>query len=128
MEKVISGIIYNTNSKIDEILFVKKFKGDFWILPGGKKEEGESNLETLSRELNEEIDVNLKNARKIGKIYGKTPYSNKECEVTLYLAEISGKPSPKKEISEAQYFNDQYNVSELTRKALELLNRNYSRQ
>ena len=57
--KVVCGIIY----KDDKILLcrkkVDKPLGGYWEFPGGKVEFGESNEETLSRELMEELGMKV---------------------------------------------------------------------
>jgi len=43
----------------DRVLLVKKRGSDFLILPGGKPEKNETDLQTLSRELDEELGCRL---------------------------------------------------------------------
>jgi len=55
--KVVCGIIY----KEDKIFICRrsphKSQGGLWEFPGGKVENGESNLDSLLRELQEELDM-----------------------------------------------------------------------
>lgn len=57
------GIIMNKNR---EILLARTVGSLTWGLPGGTPEKDETPIETLSRELMEEVDVNVKKARKLG--------------------------------------------------------------
>jgi len=62
--------------KDDKILLVKghkRFK-EYWI-PGGRQEKGESDIETLSRELKEEINVELIDSRFLKNMYVIHPIS-----------------------------------------------------
>ena len=58
--KAVVGILKNANG---EILIAERrqdqFMGGFWELPGGKIEEGESNEESLARELKEELGIEI---------------------------------------------------------------------
>ncbi|MBQ4558580.1 MAG: NUDIX hydrolase [Clostridia bacterium] len=59
----VSGYIFNDKN---ELLIVKGEK--FWTIPGGHPEEGETQLETLSRELMEEACVTLKDIKYLGAV------------------------------------------------------------
>jgi len=64
---LVSGILKNQKSKI---LLVKRSKNnksfkEFWQLPEGKIQPGEQPLETLARELNEELSCQLISAQPI---------------------------------------------------------------
>jgi len=57
------GIVFNNNS---EILVCRESKESGWIIPGGHPEKGESNEETLKRELLEEVDVEVEDIKPLG--------------------------------------------------------------
>jgi 8-oxo-dGTP diphosphatase len=63
---VVAAIIWQPG-KDNSLLISKRQKGkhleDFWELPGGKLEPGESRLNGLRRELEEEINIRCTNAR-----------------------------------------------------------------
>jgi len=56
------GLIFNENG---EVLIQKVGKSD-WCLPGGTVEKGESDIDTLRRELIEEVDATIKNPILLG--------------------------------------------------------------
>ncbi|MFH1506689.1 MAG: NUDIX domain-containing protein [archaeon] len=67
---------------------------DIWT-PGGKLEKGESDLDALKRELDEEIGVELVSAEFFGEYIGKSPYHDDVLTKNrMYLAEISGEVKP----------------------------------
>ena len=57
------GIIFNDKG---EILVCREKPEDRWQIPGGSPENTESSLETLQRELKEEVDVKVKSATPLG--------------------------------------------------------------
>jgi 8-oxo-dGTP diphosphatase len=59
MQKV-SGLILNGSG---ELLLCRSKNKTVWISPGGKRKEGESDLECLKRELNEEALIDLIDAK-----------------------------------------------------------------
>lgn len=73
-----------------------------WLLPGGKREAGETDLQTLVREIREELSVDIlpDTARLYGVFEG--PASGKPEGTTVrlscYTAEYSGTPAPASEI------------------------------
>lgn len=86
--------------KNDRLLLVKgsdKYK-EYWT-PGGKLEEGESELECLKRELNEELNVNLTSAKFFKEYIAKSPYEENVISINkVYIASISGEIKTAKEI------------------------------
>lgn len=93
-----------------------------WLLPGGKIEPNESQLETLCRETQEELaGTQLRNIRYFGEFRGKTPRSNKDIATFVYLAEIKGELlGHSNEILETRWIEyDTYlQLSDITRNVL----------
>jgi 8-oxo-dGTP diphosphatase len=93
--------------RANEVLLCRKRKGtQLLILPGGKRERGESSLECLTRELHEELgDVTPESPELIG-IYTHAAAgdSGKIVRIELYRAELSGEPYAQSEIAELVWF------------------------
>lgn len=73
MKRVINGIVLESNRKI----FLVQ-KRDHWIVPGGKPNEGETDLVCLAREFQEELpgtEINQRNAFFYGEFRAQSPYS-----------------------------------------------------
>lgn len=92
--RIVALIIRN-----NKLLLVKgKSYPELWT-PGGKSEEGESEEETLRRELKEEINLELKTMKFFRKYFMKDPYNEDSMtETKCFLVEAEGKPEPDKEI------------------------------
>ncbi|MEX0881621.1 MAG: NUDIX domain-containing protein [Candidatus Saccharimonadales bacterium] len=108
--------------KDGKIMVVRDNKNEeVFILPGGKIEEGESDLECLEREVKEELSVDIKpgSAKFIHAFLG--PAHGKDgtlLDVRLYQAEFTGEPTPTEEIVEIDYFDsstDERKISEIGR-------------
>jgi 8-oxo-dGTP diphosphatase len=85
----------------DRLLLVKKKGSSFYILPGGKPERGESDVETLAREVEEELGCDVARDRLIflGAFCDEaagTP--GVTVTVRLYAGALIGTPSPRAEI------------------------------
>jgi len=101
------------------ILIVRK--KDTWILPGGKPELDESDVNCLIREFSEELPyLKIYNFEYFNSFTGTTPYKNDELCAKIYFAETFGKITPSAEISEAIFTKDpeKYNLSDITKKAI----------
>ncbi len=79
----------------------KKNNREECIIPGGKRKGGETDFETLKRELKEELNVELIKADFIGGYDDIAVFSDKKIHVQTYLVEISGEITPQNEIKEA---------------------------
>jgi len=105
------------------ILLVRKKQS--WILPGGKPELNESDVECLCREIREELSgTQLDNIRYYGDFEGVTPYTGDILRVKVYFADIKGELCPPSaEISEYAWVNNpsKYNLSDITSKIVNSL-------
>lgn len=109
MKKIdkIGGIILNDK----KILVVKKYTKDNrqeYIIPGGKRESGESDFETLHRELLEEIQVKLISAKNFGGFDDIAVFENIPIHVEVYYANIEGIPKCDSEIKELIWIDRNY--------------------
>ena len=111
--------------KDGKLLLVRK--RDSWILPGGKIEKGESDLECLSREVFEELSgTRICNNMFYGEFEGKTPHRGDTLKARVYFANIDGILYGVRNgdsISEARWVEDfdDYNLSDITSKIVSSL-------
>lgn len=83
------------------LLLVRKNGAKCFILPGGKPEKNEENLETLRREVWEELRCDMKNVNYIGSfsdIAAEIP--DTKVTVQLFAGSLVGEPTPASEIDE----------------------------
>ena len=91
----VGGVILGVILKDKKILVQrKKNNREECIIPGGKREENETDFETLKRELDEELDVELLNAEFLGAYDDIACFSDEPIHVQTYLAEISFSDEP----------------------------------
>jgi 8-oxo-dGTP pyrophosphatase MutT (NUDIX family) len=100
--------VYIQNRKV---LFVRSRGKDLFYHPGGKREKGETDEQTLIREVNEELSVDLIpetiqyletfTAQADGKPNGVM------VKVTYYAADFRGRLQPSAEIEEMAWFTSQ---------------------
>lgn len=86
----------------------KKNNREECIIPGGKRKEGESDFETLKRELYEELTVNLLNAEFLGGYDDIAVFSNEPIHVQAYIATVEGNIKCNNEIKEAIWIDKNY--------------------
>lgn len=120
MRKAINAVII----KDKEILLVKK--KETWILPGGKPDSGESDLECLTREVSEELSgTEIKNINYYREFEGITPHRKDELKAIVYFADVDCLNEPSQEIKASKYvcFNDvgNYALSDITSKIVRSL-------
>ena len=95
--RTVAAVIRDARGRV---LLVRKRGSTIYIQPGGKREPGEDSLQTLARELDEEIGVALRpGAQRLGEfedVAVNEPGTRVRAEV--FLAEADGTPQPRAEI------------------------------
>src|SRR6516165_10072820 len=92
---------------MDRLLVVRKKGTSSYILPGGKPENGESDLQALAREIEEELGCQLNPATIVFLgCFSDTAaeMANTRVTVRLYGAQLLGDPSPRSEIETLKWF------------------------
>lgn len=89
------------------------------ILPGGRVESGESDVECLARELREELgEVTLTHLEYLGTYEDRAslddPTIVKTLRLALYRGDLEGEPTPSSEITELVWFGPDSNREALT--------------
>lgn len=92
-----------------KILSTRSHGKDAWYIPGGKREEGESDQQALIREVKEELTVDLQpeTIRHLGtfkaQAHGKP--EGVFVQMTCYTSEFQGDIKPSTEISEIAWYD-----------------------
>ena len=124
MRTAINSAIINDKK---EILLVRKH--DTWILPWGKPEIWESDVECLHREVWEELNgAKLKNLQFFDNFIWQTPHKWDLLEARVYFAElVVDVLKATAELSDAKYIKDfdNYSISEITNNILDWLKKTW---
>lgn len=87
-----------------QVLVVRKQGTQRFMLPGGKREAHESDHQTLSRELREELGVRLAEASAFGRFEAQAANEpGRRVVGHVHLARIEGAPEPAAEIAEMRW-------------------------
>jgi 8-oxo-dGTP diphosphatase len=90
------------------ILCVRSRNREAWYLPGGKREQGETDVDTLVRETAEELRVRVlpETARHVGTFEAQADGrpDGVTVRMTCYTADHEGTASPDHEIAEMRWF------------------------
>ena len=95
--------------KNNKILLALNKNKDSWYIPGGKKEKGETDKETLIREMKEELAIDIvPNSVSFiitleGQAHGKS--KGTKVQIAFYTGKYTGKIRPSAEVKKADYFS-----------------------
>ncbi|KMN45654.1 MULTISPECIES: NUDIX hydrolase [Bacillus] len=85
--------------KDNKLLVVSKKKSpDHYMLPGGKLEDRETDLEALRRELQEELQLEVVSSTLLGDFETQSMLGTESMFLTVYVVKIKGEPTPDNEI------------------------------
>jgi 8-oxo-dGTP diphosphatase len=88
------------------LLVVRKRGGSVFILPGGKPERGESDLQALTRELSEELGCSVEAPVLVGTFKDVAAgHDDAVVVVRLYAGKLVGNPEPQAEIAEQAWLD-----------------------
>ncbi|RZF29754.1 NUDIX domain-containing protein [Paraburkholderia sp. UYCP14C] len=86
------------------LLLTRKQGTETFISPGGKPFLGESYADCLSREVREELNVEVGKQTYLGLFTGTSTFEKMPIEMHVYLVEIAGEPQPGMEIDELIWY------------------------
>lgn len=96
--EIVAGVIRDPAGRV---LTVRKRGTSAFMLPGGKRDAGESDIAALSRELGEEIGCDLLSADHLGTFDAPAANEpNTRVYGSIYLADVAGLPRALAEIEE----------------------------
>ena len=98
--RIVAAVIRDTQGRV---LLVRKRGSRIFIQPGGKREAGEGALDTLARELHEELGVRVRreSARPLGEFREAAVHEpGRQVEAEVFLIDIDGEPAACAEIAE----------------------------
>jgi 8-oxo-dGTP diphosphatase len=86
------------------LLLTRKKGTETFISPGGKPFFGESYSDCLSREIREELNVEIGKRTYFGLFKGTSTFEHMPIEMHVYLVEISGEPRAGMEVDELIWY------------------------
>ncbi|MDJ1471166.1 NUDIX hydrolase [Xanthocytophaga flava] len=113
--------------KNKSILSTRTYGKDKYYIPGGKRELGETDVEALCREINEELCINLTNdTLQLVGVFQAQAHGHPEgtmVQMTCYMAEYTGEISAASEIEEITWLNysDKDKISEVDKLIFDFL-------
>lgn len=125
--EISSLVLFNDK---DQVLVVRDRYEDFWTLPGGKVEKGESKRDAIRREMSEELPLaSWANLQFYGEFFGITPHSRVCVVVTVFCARYTGGlVRPHQEITGAKWIDNEWSDGKMTQSTKNIINSFYMDQ
>ena len=122
MEQVVNAIVIQKN----RLLVTKIREGDWWTLPGGRVEEGESKETAMRRESREELpNITILKLIPYKKFRGITPHSKVEITVNTFFADVKGSIEPGAELTGTEWADttllEKLNITAITKNIVKSL-------
>ncbi len=91
--------------KDNKLLVVRSKGSSYFLMPGGKPKEGETEIAALKREIMEELGCGIDNSSVIylGKFEDLTADGKARVLIDLYTGTLLGEPKPSSEIEELKW-------------------------
>lgn len=103
----VGAIILNDEHQMLVVRKVFKDRVDF-IIPGGRQEPGETDEQTLKRELMEELGVRVKSYSFFGRFEEMAIFENIPLIMSVYQVDIEGEPKAQSEIKDVVWVDKDY--------------------
>ena len=88
------------------LLMSKRAAPEVFYLPGGKPDQGESELDCLRREIAEELSVGIVQPRLWTSVTSPAALERCPMEMTVYRAELDGEPKAASEVAALAWYAD----------------------
>lgn len=98
----IGGVIIN-DGKVLGLRKKKESENSEFIIPGGKREDGETDVDTLIREIKEETNLDVRNNSFLGEYYDMAVFENVPIRIRTYIVEVDGELGVQNEIKEYRW-------------------------
>src|SRR3989338_5386272 len=85
IKKCVGVVLYNNEGKI---FLISSPKWKWWIVPGGRKEEGETGEQCLRREIREELQIEVSDIVKVGEIIKPPSHDFKDPTMTFHFIDF----------------------------------------
>jgi 8-oxo-dGTP diphosphatase len=102
----IGAIIQNDDRT--KILVVKKAGKGTYIIPGGKPDPGETDIDTLHRELREELSVTVTSQKFFGEYVEPAEFEDAQLTMRVYEVTVAGRIRVDNEITNAIWVDHSY--------------------
>ena len=103
----IGAVIQDANRNL--LVVKKNVPGrNTYVIPGGRPEGTETQMETLERELEEELGVRVTSATYFGTYEERSEFEDIPLVMTVFDVEIVGRPMPQSEIIDLLWIDRRY--------------------